>query len=85
MSLCESASVQMSPKKQWVCGWGLDTGRAVSRETGICLKTTYCVSSVCSGDAANRRGVSDLQGNTSQYYTNTCRLAVCRISITSAG
>lgn len=72
-------------KKQWVCGWGLDTGRAVSRETGICLKTTHCVSSICSGDAAYRRGVSDLQGNTSQYYTNTCRLAVRRISITSAG
>ncbi len=72
-------------EKQWVCGWGLDTGGAVSRETGICLKTTYCVSGVCSGDAANHRGVSDLQGNASKHYTNMSRLAVCHVSVTSAG
>lgn len=72
-------------EKQWVSGLGLDTGGAVSRETGICLKMTYCVSGVCSGDAANHRGVSDLQGNASQHYTNTSRLAVCRIPVTSAG
>lgn len=65
--------------------WRLDTGGAVSRETGICLKTTYCVSSVCSGDAANHRVASDLQGNASQHYTNMSRLAVCHISVTTAG
>ncbi len=71
-------------KKLVVCGWGLDAGGAVSRETGICLKTTYCVSAVCSGDAANHRGVSDLQCNPSQHYTNMSRLAVCHIAVTSA-
>lgn len=64
---------------------GGDTGEAVSRETGICLKTTHCVSSVCSGDAANHRGVSDLQCNASQHYTNMSRLAVYDIAVTSVG
>lgn len=68
-----------------MCRWGLDTGGAVSGETGICLKTTHCVGSVCSGDAANHRGAPDLQGNASQHYTNMNRLAVCHISVTSAG
>lgn len=55
-------SVQMSPsEKREVCGWGLDTGRAVSRETGICLKTAYC-SPLSSGGAANHCGAADLQG-----------------------
>lgn len=41
-------------------GMGLDTGGTVSRETGICLKTTYSVSCVCSGNAANHSSVHDL-------------------------
>lgn len=60
-------------EKQWVCGLGLDSGGAVSRETGICLKTACCLSGVCSGNAANHRGVTDLQGNASQHYTNMSR------------
>lgn len=81
MSTCECENVC------WDCGcvavdWTL--AWAVSGETGICLKTTYCVHSVCSGDAANHKGASDLQGNASQDYTNMNRLAVCHISVTSA-
>lgn len=58
-------------------GTGLDTGGTVSRETGICLKTTYSVSCVCLGNAANQRRVHDLQDNECQHYTNASLLAVC--------
>lgn len=58
-------------------GTGLDTGGTVSRETGICLKTTYTVSCVCLGNAANQRSVHDLQNNECQHYTNVRLLAVC--------
>lgn len=57
-------------------GTGLDTGGTVSRETGICLKTTYSVSCVCLGNATNQRSVHDLY-NECQRYMNASLLAVC--------